>query len=236
VSDFTTGITGWLKNSFIDFPGTVSTVLFFSGCNLRCPYCHNPQIVTNSFLPQIPLQEILDFFQNRKGLINGVVLSGGEPTMHETAKSISAHARSMEYTVKLDTNGLLPEKIKEIAPNYLALDIKTIPENYTLMLKAPYNNIKERLQKSIDIVKSMKENAEIRITIAPEIINIKIIEEIAPMLEGVEKIYLQPMHSNVELLNPKMQDMNMISMDEIELYKKILEKVSIKCEIRGYAK
>lgn len=234
--DFTTGITGWLKNSFIDFPGTVSTVLFFSGCNLRCPYCHNPQIVTNAFLPQIPLQEILDFFQNRKGLINGVVLSGGEPTMHETAKSISAHARSMEYTVKLDTNGLLPEKIKEIAPNYLALDIKTIPENYALMLKAPYNNIKERLQKSIDIVKSMKENAEIRITIAPEIINIKIIEEITPMLEGVEKVYLQPMHSNVELLNPKMQEMNKIPMDEIEIYKKILEKISIKCEIRGYAK
>jgi pyruvate formate lyase activating enzyme len=236
VPDFTTGITGWLKNSFIDFPGTVSTVLFFSGCNLRCPYCHNPQIVTNAFLPQIPLQEILDFFQNRKGLINGVVLSGGEPTMHETAKSISAHARSMEYTVKLDTNGLLPEKIKEIAPNYLALDIKTIPENYALMLKAPYNNIKERLQKSIDIVKSMKENAEIRITIAPEIINIKIIEEITPMLEGVEKVYLQPMHSNVELLNPKMQEMNKIPMDEIEIYKKILEKISIKCEIRGYAK
>ncbi|HAJ80497.1 MAG TPA: anaerobic ribonucleoside-triphosphate reductase activating protein, partial [Fibrobacteres bacterium] len=111
--DFATGITGWLKNSFIDFPGTVSTVLFFSGCNLRCPYCHNPQIVTNAFLPQIPLQEILDFFQHRKGLINGVVLSGGEPAMHETAQSIAAHARSMEYTVKLDTNGLLPEKIKE---------------------------------------------------------------------------------------------------------------------------
>jgi hypothetical protein len=82
----------------------------------------------------------------------------------------------------------------------------------------------------------MKENAEIRITIAPEIINIKIIEEITPMLEGVEKVYLQPMHSNVELLNPKMQEMNKIPMDEIEIYKKILEKISIKCEIRGYAK
>jgi pyruvate formate lyase activating enzyme len=227
------GIAGWVKNSFIDYPGTVSTVLFFSGCNLRCPYCHNPGIVLNSPHEPILLQDILAFCRKRKGLIEGVVLSGGEPTMHATLENIANEIRSLNYKIKLDTNGLLPEKIKKIKPDYLALDIKTTPTNYTLLLKAPYKDVRERLEESISIVKSMGDNAEIRITIAPKIIDSKIIEDIAPLLKGVKKVFLQPMQISVEILDPAFKDLQKISQDEIERYRERMLKFVERCEIRA---
>jgi pyruvate formate lyase activating enzyme len=228
-----TGVAGWVKNSFIDFPGTVSTVLFFSGCNLRCPYCHNPELIGNDDQPEIPLREIQEFLQKRKGRISGVVLSGGEPTMHHSAQNIATIVRSMGYSVKLDTNGMLPEKIEAIAPDYLALDVKTIPANYAKMLKARYVDVKEKLAKSIVIVKAMNENAEIRITIAPDIVNKKIIEELALMLSGIKKVYLQPMKTTTPLLNPSMSKMPPVAKEEIEKYRAIVSQFVERCEIRG---
>jgi pyruvate formate lyase activating enzyme len=226
------GIAGWVKNSFIDYPGTVSTVLFFSGCNLRCPYCHNPGIVQNASPRDIPFRDILDFLVKRKNLIEGVVLSGGEPTIHEALETIVQEIRSLEYKIKLDTNGMLPEKIKKIAPDYLALDIKTTPANYPPLLKAPYKNVRKRLLESIAIVKAMGENAEMRITIAPKIIDSKIIEAIGEMIAGVKKVFLQPMQTRVEILDPAFKDMEKIPEEEIERYRETLCKLVESCEIR----
>jgi len=227
------GIAGWVKNSFIDFPGTVSTVLFFSGCNVRCPYCHNPHLIRQTDTPNIPLSTILDFLKKRKELIHGVVLSGGEPTLHAMAQTIGNAVRSVGFRVKLDTNGLLPEKISAIRPDYLALDIKTIPANYTKLLGATISDIAPRLTQSIAIVKAMSENAEIRITIAPGIVDAKIIEELASMLAGVKKVYLQPMQTKTELLDPSMEEMSPIPLEEIKTYRKILLECVERCEIRG---
>ncbi len=226
------GIVGWVKNSFIDFPGTVSTVLFFSGCNLRCPYCHNPGIVLNTAPEKIALSSILDFLVKRKGMIEGVVLSGGEPTIHEELEDVLAEIRKLNLKIKLDTNGLLPEKIREINPDYLALDIKTTPENYIQLLKAPYENVRERLFESIATVKAMNENAEIRITIAPKIIDNKIIEEVEQMIKGVKKVFLQPMQTRVEMLDPAFRDMKKIAPEELVRYRELLLKFVEKCEIR----
>jgi pyruvate formate lyase activating enzyme len=227
------GIAGWIKNSFIDYPGTVSTVLFFSGCNLRCPYCHNPGIVLGSPYENIPLQDVLAFCRKRKGLIEGVVLSGGEATLLEELENIVSEIRKLGFKIKLDTNGLLPEKIKKIKPDYLALDIKTTPANYTLLLKAPYENVRERLEESISIVRAMGDNAEIRITIAPKIIDSKIIDDIAPMLQGVKKVYLQPMQTSVEILDPAFKDIQKIPQEEIERYRETMLKFVERCEIRS---
>jgi pyruvate formate lyase activating enzyme len=226
------GIAGWVKNSFIDFPGTVAAVLFFSGCNLRCPYCHNPGIVLDESAIRIPLKEIFDFLEKRKGMIEGVVFSGGEPTIHESLENMTAEIRLKGFKIKLDTNGLLPEKIKKTAPDYLALDVKTIPENYIQLLKAPYPNVRERLKESISIVKSMNENAEIRITIAPEIIDSKIIEEMGKMLAGIKKVFLQPMQTQVELLDPGIKNLASVSKEEINRYREELSRYVGRCEIR----
>jgi len=226
------GIAGWIKNSFIDFPGTVSTVLFFSGCNLACPYCHNPAIVQGRSGQSVLLQEVLDFLSKRKGMIEGVVLSGGEPTIHETIVETANEIRSFGYKIKLDTNGMLPKKIQEIKPDYLALDVKTTPENYSAVLKATYTNVHERLVESISIVKAMKENAEIRITLAPKIVNDKVIEDIGAMIEGVKKAYLQPLQTNVEILDPVFSELEGISQGEVQCYRGSLQKFVEKCEIR----
>jgi pyruvate formate lyase activating enzyme len=227
-----TGIAGWHKNSFIDFPGTVSTVLFFSGCNLRCPYCHNPGIVKALPEDRVPFDEIWNFLEKRRGIVDGVVLSGGEPTLHQSCADVAHDIQALGYKIKLDTNGLLPEKITEIAPDFLALDIKTIPENYSGYLKAPYNDVEARLKSSIATAIAMGNNAEIRITIAPELITSKIIEELSELLYGVNTVWLQPMHVNTPMLDPAMKNKKMIPMNEIIEYRAILGKAVKNCRIR----
>jgi pyruvate formate lyase activating enzyme len=227
------GIIGWAKNSFIDFPRTVSTVLFFSGCNLRCPYCHNPHIVCNSSLEEIPYAKIREFLEKRTGVIEGVVLSGGEPAIHPEILDIAKDIRSLGFSVKLDTNGLRPGVIRAVSPDYLALDIKTLPDRYVSLLKSPYADTPERLALSIKIALSMGDMAEIRITAAPGIIDRTIIAKLAPMIQGARKIFLQPMQTKVELLDPEMKDRAAISMQELAEYRKILMQFVDKCEIRG---
>jgi pyruvate formate lyase activating enzyme len=226
-------IIGWVKNSFIDFPGTVSTVLFFSGCNLRCPYCHNPHIVHNTSLEEIPYDQIGEFLERRKGLIEGVVLSGGEPTLHAKVLDIVKDIRSRGFLVKLDTNGLRPGVIRAVSPDYLALDIKTLPDNYVALLKSPYSDTAERLALSIKIAQSMGEMAEFRITAAPGIVDRTVIAGLAPMLQGARKVFLQPMQTGVELLDPNMKDKPPITLKELAEYREILLQFVDKCEIRG---
>jgi pyruvate formate lyase activating enzyme len=226
------GIAGWTKNSFIDFPGTVSTVLFFSGCNLRCPYCHNPGIVLNETKGIISLEDVLDFLKKRKGIIEGVVLSGGEPTIHENLEDIVKELRKLKVKIKLDTNGLLPEKIKKIRPDYLALDVKTTPVNYKNLLKAPYDDVEKRLAESISIARSMDENAEIRITISPKIIDNKIIEDVGKMIQGVKKVFLQPMQTKVEMLEQGFMELPLINAIEINKYRELLLNFTENCTSR----
>ena len=164
--------------------------------------------------------------------MDGVVLSGGEPTLYQCCAGVANDIRALGYSVKLDTNGLLPEKITEIAPDYLALDIKTTPENYVKFLQAPYNNVSDRLHASITLAKTMGNNAEIRITISPEITTNKIIEDIAELLCGICTVWLQPMRTNTPMLDPSMQKKKTIPMNEIIEYQTILSKAVTTCRIR----
>ncbi len=227
------GIAGWLKNSFIDFPGTVSTVLFFSGCNLRCPYCHNPDLVRSDGRGTVDHHEVLSFLEKRKGLIDGVVVSGGEPTLHSCLPELVSTYKNMGYRVKLDTNGLLPERITAIAPDYLALDIKTLPENYPALAQASFTDVEERLVRSLDIVRTMGERAEVRITVAPDFVGKDTAMALGPMLTGVQKIYLQPIQKNVTVLNPDYDLNSSVGEDELQDYRSILSEFVDRCEIRG---
>jgi pyruvate formate lyase activating enzyme len=231
--DGASNIIGWIKNSFIDFPGTVSTVLFFSGCNLRCPYCHNPGIVLNSSPEEISFGLIRTFLEKRKGTIEGVVLSGGEPTIHPGLLDIVKGIRALGYLIKLDTNGLRPGVIRAVAPDYLALDVKTLPSNYPALLKSPYVDTPERLAASIEIARLMGDNAEVRITAAPGIIDRMVIIELAALLKGIRNVFLQPMQTRAELLDPAMRERGPIPLSELTAYREILLKQVDRCEIRG---
>lgn len=195
------GLSGWKKSSFVDYPGTVSAVLFFSGCNLRCPYCHNASLITDPQDISSESDMIWEFLLKRKKLLDGIVITGGEPTLHSEIPSLIADLRTLGYRIKLDSNGLLPEKIIKCSPDYLALDIKTDLLLYSSLLQSKYPDTSERLLQSLAIVKNMKNNAEVRITVAPKIFSPKIAKNLCDILYGVELVYLQKVNLRKDILN-----------------------------------
>lgn len=227
------GIVGWTKNSFIDYPGTVCTVLFFSGCNLRCPYCHNPQVVLNDGLEAVDHEEVLRFLRKRRGQIEGVVLSGGEPTLHRTIVDLVPLYRELGYRVKLDTNGLSPEVIERVAPDYLALDIKTSPRLYAERAGATCDDPVRRLTRAAAIARDMGERAEIRITVAPGFVDAGIIDEIGELIRGACRAVLQPMQQRVPLLDPAYNICTPVPAEEIEGFRRALSSFVGSCTTRG---
>jgi pyruvate formate lyase activating enzyme len=225
------GVIGWQKNSFIDFPGTVSTVLFFRGCNLRCPYCHNPDIVLNR-LPFIAFSEILAFLEKRKGIIEGVVFSGGEPTLHVNLPKIAETLHNRGLLVKLDTNGLQPDMIQLCKPDYLALDIKTAPDSYN-EVDCGIVDVSAKLNKSVDIVRSMGAHAEVRITVAPTLVNEYNSLKIAELLQGVNTVYLQQLQISENMLQNTYAEQTPLPLEIIESFRSIIAQKVSKCSIRG---
>jgi pyruvate formate lyase activating enzyme len=227
-------VTGWLRQSFIDYPGKIATVLFFSGCNLRCPFCHNPDLSLGRTDTIINADEFFAFLDKRKKILEGVVLSGGEPSLWaaELADLIPA-IREYGLSVKLDTNGMLPEVVSAHLPDYLALDIKASPAAYKILFAAPFTDVPDRLEKSLAIVRSMGEKAEVRITCAPDIINEEVIREISPMLKGVARVYLQPFKNSVPLLDPAFNKKAPLPKEMLERFCEILKTNAGNCVIRG---
>jgi pyruvate formate lyase activating enzyme len=225
------GICAWLRNSFVDFPGTVSTVLFFEGCNLHCPWCHNPQIVKRE-LPAVSLDEVLDFLRKRKGLIEGVVLSGGEPTLHASLGLVVEKLRHNDLKVKIDTNGLHPEILQEIEFDYMALDIKTLPEKYAL-LGCTLHDCDERLKRSVEMVRARGENGEIRIPCAPGFIDRETALKIAQLIKGVTRVFLQPLNYNVDFLDETYKQKARLPHEELGEYRSIIAAEVGECRIRG---
>jgi len=225
------GVIGWQKNSFIDFPGTVSTVLFFRGCNLRCPYCHNPDIVLNR-LPYIPFSEIDAFLEKRKKVITGVVLSGGEPTLHADLPKIVEKIRLKGFLIKLDTNGLNPEMIKKCMPDYCALDIKTVPDGYAA-LGCALSDAAQRLSESIAIVKGMGNSGEVRITVVNPFVNNENINAIAEAIKGVSKVFLQKLVVKNQLLCSESLLVQNVPAEILEYYRSLVAEYTGICSIRG---
>jgi len=145
------------KTSLIDFPGILSAVIFFPGCNLRCPWCCNRELVLET-ADCISLEEALIHIKKRRKLLGGVVLSGGEPTLFAGLGALITQLKTLELQVKLDTNGLLPGVLeglfssKETKPDYIAMDLKTAPQRYWELLSQ--NNAK-----TPDPAKALKQSA-----------------------------------------------------------------------------
>jgi pyruvate formate lyase activating enzyme len=230
----TVEIAGWQKSSFIDFPGIVSTVLFLSGCNLRCPYCHNPGIVDGAFEP-VSFDEVREYIVKRGGVIEGAVISGGEPSIHNGLKGLRGELKALGLKVKIDTNGLEPDVITGCNPDYAALDVKTSPEKYHLLNIPPkYNDIRERLRLSIDIVRKMGDSAEVRITAVPGIIDRDDIDCLAQELRGVKKIFIQQFETAPLMLDPSYKSVKPYPTTELEVWREIFIKAGIDCVVRGH--
>jgi len=197
---------GLQKSSLIDYPGKISCVLFLSGCNFDCPYCHNPELVKGHLLhpPFLDEKAVYSFLQERTGLLDGVVISGGEPTLHKGLSSICKKVKGMGYPIKLDTNGSRPEVIKRLIDqgliDYVAMDIKTDPFCYSPQIVKNHNP--EHTLASIEIIMGSSLSYEFRTTCAKPIVGPLVITKIAKTIKGARLYVLQRFHKN-KVLHPE---------------------------------
>ena len=197
---------GLHKNSLIDFPGKVSCVLFLSGCNFHCPYCHNPDLVTGNLLCSSPLDEshLYQFLEERKGLLDGVVISGGEPTLAKDLPPLCEKIKGMGYAVKLDTNGSRPQVIKHLIKegllDYIAMDIKTAPSEYARFVKKDEDSTDIRA--SIQIIMESSVPYEFRTTCVKPLVDNDIIESVAKTIKGANRYVLQRFN-DTRILHPE---------------------------------
>lgn len=180
-------IGGLLKFTLIDFPGRPAAVIFTQGCNFRCRYCHNPELVyPHMFTEPVAEEEIDAFLKRRQGTLEGVVVSGGEPTLFDDLPQFLGKLKSMGYAVKLDTNGTRPEMLKEIIDNklvdFIAMDLKAPLEKYALITGVDFNM--SIIQQSMDLIRSAGIGYEFRTTYDKEVLTDADIEAISQMAGG----------------------------------------------------
>ncbi|MDR0820051.1 MAG: anaerobic ribonucleoside-triphosphate reductase activating protein [Endomicrobium sp.] len=182
-------IGGLQKLSLIDYPGTPAAVIFTQGCNMFCPYCHNPQLVYPSlFEKALNENEILHFLKKRQGLLKGVVLTGGEPTLQNDLCNFIKKIKNLKFLVKLDTNGTSPEILQELIRekliDFVAMDIKSSDEKYKLFFKGNLNLIMQ----SLYVIKSSDTAHIFRTTYDTDILNKRDLDEIKATTENSEYI------------------------------------------------
>ncbi len=186
---------GLQKVSLVDYPGRVAATVFTAGCNFLCPFCHNPELVqigkyrNQLFLPD---EEFFDFLKTRRGLIDGVVVSGGEPTLQEGLGEFLKKIKAMGFLTKLDTNGAKPEVLKDLAEknlvDYLAMDIKGPLEKYGQIVGT--NIDFEKIHESTELARGFPDY-EFRTTVVPKFHKKEDFLSIAKWLDGAKKYFLQ---------------------------------------------
>lgn len=181
-------IGGFLKQSFIDWEGKAGAVIFTKGCNFRCPYCHNPGLVLPqlfSSLPKISTNDVLEYLNSRKNWLDAVIISGGEPTIHnKNLKQFLRDIKKLNYLIKLDTNGSNPEILKELIDekliDYVALDIKSILQHkeYSEITNIKDVNIVDKVKESLNILKNSDIDFQLRTTLVNYHHNEEIIQKL----------------------------------------------------------
>ena len=197
-------ITGLQKPTRLDFPGKIACTVFTSGCNFRCPFCHNASLVNGSNKENISEEEFFDFLDKRKGILEGVCITGGEPTLQKDLKDFIIKVKSMGFLVKLDTNGYKPELLSDLIDSnlldYVAMDIKNSKEKYGLTVDIENFDLAPIL-KSIDILINSKIEYEFRTTVVKELHNESDIIKISEWIKNSKKYFLQGFIDSGDILN-----------------------------------
>ncbi len=201
-------IGGFQKNSLIDFPKTIACIVFTQGCNFTCPYCHNPDLVPGPQGANHNLydeKKIIEFLEKRKGLIEGVVVTGGEPTLQKDLIPFCRTLKGMGYKVKLDSNGTCPSILvslfEEGLVDFIAMDIKTSLEQYPLLVPGEFDA--QKILNSTRIIMEKAPAYEFRTTCVRPFITRQILKEIGKMITGASTYILQKCSRNVSVLDPE---------------------------------
>jgi pyruvate formate lyase activating enzyme len=197
-------IKGFQGTSLLDYPGHIAALVFFGGCNLTCSYCHNPALVlTPEQIPDFPQADLLDELQRRRNFIDGVVISGGEPTLDPQLLPLLRQVKELGLQVKLDTNGLAPKVLKELIweglVDLVALDLKTVPARYSELHTGPVAI--EGLAKTVRLLMDGPVDCEFRTTCVPGLVGEEEIRELGEMIRGADCWMLQqyvPRHALAE--------------------------------------
>ncbi len=230
-------IGGLQKLTLIDYPGKLATTIFLSGCNFRCPFCYNPELVLPEKLKEnvslTTQEEVFSFLNSRKGMIDGVVICGGEPTLHKDLIEFIGKIKEMNFAVKLDTNGSNPEMVFDLISrgliDYVAMDIKAPKDKYKKLTGNVFNL--EEIEKTISILKEEKVDYEFRTTVIPLLLEKEDIISIAQWIRPAKKYYLQQFKV-ANTLNPEFSKLNPYSSEYLIEIKKSVELFFEVCQIR----
>jgi len=212
-------LKGWVRTSLIDFPDHIATVLFTGGCNFRCPMCHNSDLVLRpDELPDVPEDEVWAFLDRRAGLVDGVAITGGEPTLQANLAPFLRRLQERGLAVKLDTNGYRPEVLeallREGLVDYVAMDVKGPPEKYPLLTGRDGLDL-ARVERSIDLLRSTPVPHELRTTVVPGWLDEEDIEAIGEWIAGARRYVLQQFRP-LNTLDPALESLSPYPMERLE--------------------
>ena len=229
-------IGGLQKMTLLDYPGKVACTVFMAGCNYKCPFCHNRDLV---FIPErfdfFDPDDVLGYLEKRRGLLDGVCISGGEPLIQEDLIPLLEKIKAMGYLIKLDTNGGFPKRLKAVVESglidYVAMDIKNSPEKYaeTLGMNADAFNI-EAIRESADYLMKGTVDYEFRTTVVRELHTEDDMRKIGAWIKGAKRYYLQQFQDFGNLIQP---GFTAYSNEEMETLRSIVSEYIPNTEVRG---
>jgi len=227
-------IGGIQKTSLLDYPDKISAIIWTIGCNFRCPFCYNKDIVEGK-TGVIPEEEIISFLEKRRGLLEGVVITGGEPLLQEDITFFSEKVKKLGYPIKIDTNGSFPEKLKELIDkklvDYISMDVKAPMEKYDKLAGVKVDL--KKIKKSIKIIQDSDVDYEFKTTFVPTLLTKQDIVKIGEWLKGSKKYFLQQFKNDTSLISPQLENISPYPKDELL---DVIEKIRSffqECHVRG---
>ena len=224
--------------TLLDYPGQVACTVFLGGCNFRCPFCHNSQMLDGSAQQLMETEEFFRFLEKRQGLLDGVCVTGGEPTLQQSLPAFLKRIKDLGFKVKLDTNGYRPEVLRRVVEqklvDYVAMDIKNGPEHYEQTAGVVLEL--DKIQQSILYLVSGPVDHEFRTTVAAPLHDEQSVSCMAQWIlqltdgKGVEKLYLQPF---VDRETVSFDGLQSPSQEELEHYKSLLVHAAKTIGVRG---
>ncbi len=227
-------IQGLQKLTLLDYPSKVACTIFTAGCNLRCPFCHNASLVTRLNDEPFTQEEIFSFLEKRRGVLDGVCISGGEPLLQDDIEEFVLKVKQMGFLVKIDTNGTCFDKLKRLIEknlvDYVAMDVKNSISEYPKTTDVENLNVLPILN-SIALLMENKVDYEFRTTIVKQFHNETSIEQMGKLIKGVKRLYFQKFIDSGDLIT--CEPLQAHSHDTMLKFKKILENYVQDVQLRG---
>lgn len=224
---------GLQKTTLLDYPGHVAATVFSGGCNLRCPFCHNSGLLSQDAQEGFSKEEILHFLEKRKGILEGVCITGGEPTQNPELEDFIQEIRKLHYLVKLDTNGYNPERLKDLCAkgllDYVAMDIKAGRKNYSRATGVPSLDL-SRIEESAAFLLSQSIPYEFRTTVVRGIHSSEDFLDIGRWLGGSSPYYLQNFVDSDQVLEPGFSS---FSKEELNAFLELVRPFFPHASLRG---